>query len=153
MRLYLKEDPARLSDMVNERALSRDTLEKAVGDKNVALADALLEHAEEFDEAAWLSYGLRKGLARLNHSKATAAFIRDLRLNADQLTLLAENVILPFARNCHGQLLVAMLPGWPVPPAVKAIIGEMPILCVTTLAEARDLRLAYHTAAISTGGR
>lgn len=129
--------------MVSGGALSRDVLEKAVGDHAVGLADALVAHGSKINPVPWIEFGVRGGLTRLSNTKVTAAFIRELKLTDDSVNLLLSSWVFPFAKNAYGQMLVAMMPEVPVAASALALCGPNPIRCVATLPEFGDLRAAY----------
>jgi hypothetical protein len=143
MRFFDPDDNGRLNRMVSGGALSRDTLEKAVGDHGVSLADALVAHGAKLPAGPWIEFGIRSGLARLNHTAATPAFVRDLNFADEVIEALVAKLIFPFARNAYGQLLVAVIPELPAEPAIMAQMGANPVRCVATLPEMADLRDTY----------
>ena len=129
--------------MVVGGAISRDVLEKAVGDNAVALAEALVTHGAKLPAGPWLEFGIRSGLARLNHTKVTPAFIRDLKLPEKVVTALVASWTFPFAKNAYGQILVAVIPEVPTDESVLAHLGTNSIRCVATLPELAELKTAY----------
>lgn len=143
MRFIIPADEERLNTLVVEGVFSREALEKAVGDKSVVLIEAMVAHHQVIPIATWITWGLQQGLARLNRTKVTLAFIRDCKFSEAERSLLFDGWVFPFAKNAHNQLLVASAPGWPVDTRAHALFGENPIFCVATLPELEELRATY----------
>jgi len=143
MRLIDPNDNERLSHLVAGGAISREVLEKAVGDRAVLLVEALVEHAQHFASDPWIDYGIRRGLGRLNHTKVSPAFIRELALSADDIERLLQAWTFPFGRNAYGQMLVAAMPIENDLKTIQKITGDNPLKFIATLAEFSALRGSY----------
>src|ERR1017187_9455643 len=148
MRFIDGNDNTRLTRLAAEGVISRDHLEKAVGDHSVILIDVLVEHGGQFPTAPWIAWGIRQGLARMNRTKVTAAFVRERQLSEEGIKALLGAWVFPFAKNLYGQLMVACSPGWPKPEKALPYLGANPVFCVATLSELAELHAAY--AAVST---
>lgn len=143
MRLIDPQDNERLSALVAGGAISRETLEKTVGDRAVLLIEALVDNAQHFPSDPWLEYGIRRGLGRLHNTKASPAFIRDLALTADDIERLLHAWTFPFGRNAYGQMMVATMPIENDLKTIQKITGDNPLKFIATLAEFSALRGTY----------
>lgn len=143
MRFIDPSEEELLNRLVTEGAVNRDVLGKAVGDRTVSLIEALAEHADQFPSPNWVAWGIRQGHARVNHTKVTPVFIRELKLSEDDAKLLAEAWFFPFARNDRKQMLVACVPGCRLPVNASKVVGENPVLCIPTLLELRELHAEF----------
>ena len=140
MRFFNPGQEEILTALVAEGVISRDTLQKLVGDALIDLFEALCQHSKSFPEAPWLEWCIRNKLARVNHVKASTHVISTLKLNAEKRTACKEAWAFPFAKNLFGQYLVAVLPNNPPPAKLLACFGENPVFCAATFAEFAALR-------------
>jgi hypothetical protein len=151
MRFLEKTDEARFNLMVTEGVLGRDVIETAVGDQSVFLLDVLVSNADKVALMQWISWGVRQGLARLNRTKVTAAFVREFKLAHALGIQMHKAWFYPFARNQFGQTIVACPPGWPIPEWTSAAFGAEAVYCVATPEELRELRAAWAEAVPTAG--